>query len=327
VTSSTRRVQRIRLNETSRLPIFQQIVDQVVLMITSGELRQGDRLPASRLLAANLQINRNTIHKAYGELRRLGYVSTHGRGGTVVSGGVDAPKDPGAREAAAAILAEPVRACMELGLSPQEIASIVYQQSLLGDAQELSVCVVECSEERAKAFAADLAEVVRQPIEAVVLDGLEETDIGRADLVITTFFHYAEVRRRVLELDPEDVPEFLAIVAAPHVKTLVRLAQIPDGHRIGILYSTTDQAEAIQQSLISTGLHDIVLIRDVDDPEIDGCDVVVVPSENPEIAEAVAGRATTVEFGNVLDPASIRMVEETVADLRQRGALAATGSA
>ena len=100
----------------------------------------------------------------------------------------------------------------------------------------------------------------------------------------------------------------LAIVVAPHVRTLVRLSQIPKGHRIGIAYSTEHQAEAIQQSLADTGLDNAVLISGHDDPALDECDLVVVPSENPELGQALGDRVPLLEFGNILSTRSIRIV-------------------
>ena len=54
------------------------------------------------------------------------------------------------------------------------------------------------------------------------------------------------------------------------------------------------------------------------DPEVDNCDLVVVPSENPDLGEQVRSRAKVIDFGNVLDPASRRMVSEIVDEIRER---------
>jgi GntR family transcriptional regulator len=136
--------------------------------------------------------------------------------------------------------------------------------------------------------------------------------------VITTFFHLAEVRRLVRELAPGEPPEVLAIVVAPHLKTLVRLSQIPAGHRIGIYYTTEHQAEAVRLSLADAGVRRIDLISGRDDPAIGACDLVIVPSENPELAEELEGRVPVLEFGNVLDAGSIQMVSDVVDDVRER---------
>jgi DNA-binding transcriptional regulator YhcF (GntR family) len=311
-------VQRIHLNRASGVPVFRQVIDQIVFMIEAGELEDGDRLPSSRLLAANLDVNRNTTARAYAELNRLGYLSSQGRAGMVVRRSAQAREDAARHEAAVAALAGPVRACLELGLSADDIAMIAYHESLHAQKSTIQISFVECNEERAKSFASELSETVNGTVQPLVLGQLKTSDMADADLLVTTFFHHAELRRQVQALQVINPPEVLAIVAAPHIKTLSRLSRIPKDRRIGILYSTEDQAEAIRQSLTDTGLENVHVLRGPDDPEIDRCDLVVVPSEHPELGEAVRNRAKVIDFGNVLDPASRRMVSEIVDELRER---------
>ena len=52
------------------------------------------------------------------------------------------------------------------------------------------------------------------------------------------------------------------------------------------------------------------------DDELDGLDVVVIPSETAELTDRLAQRVRVIEFGNVLDDASVRMVREVLRDLR-----------
>ncbi|MFI6476581.1 GntR family transcriptional regulator [Nonomuraea sp. NPDC050663] len=313
-------MQRITLNRASGVPVFRQVIDQVVFMIEAGELADGDRLPSSRLLAANLGINRNTTARAYTELQRSGYLRSHGRGGMTVRRSAQAREHRAAYEAAATELIGAVQRCLDIGLSADEIAIIAYQQSVHARTTHLQVVFVECNEERATFFADELSSEVNATVRPLVLSDLGTGDVAGADLVVTTFFHHAEVRRSVRAMRLPSPPEVLAIVAAPHIKTLARLARIPKGHRVGILYSTDDQAEAIRQSLADTGLDNVRVLRGADDPELDGCDLVIVSSENPDLGKRVRDRATVIEFGNVLDAASRRMVSEIVDEIRENKA-------
>lgn len=311
-------VQRIHLNRSSGVPVFRQVIDQIVFMIEAGELLDGDRLPSSRLLAANLDVNRNTTARAYAELHRLGYLQAQGRAGMVVRRSGQARDNLARHEAAQSELADAVRRCLELGLSADEIAQIAYHQSLHALQNTIRVAFVECNEERAKSFAIDLSETANTPITPLVLHDLSASDLAEADLLVTTFFHHADLRRRVLGLQLAEPPEVLAIVAAPHIKTLAKLSRIPKDRRIGVLYSTEDQAEAIRQSLADTGLENVVVLHGVEDAQVDKCDLVIVPSENPEIGDQIRDRVKVIDFGNVLDPASRRMVSEIVDEIRER---------
>jgi GntR family transcriptional regulator len=308
----------IRVNKVTGVPVFRQIEEQVVYMIEMGQLNDGDRLPSSRMLADNLHVNRNTVVRAYAELRKRGLVSRHGRHGMVVREAGQARKRMAARENAHSVLAAAVARCLELGLSAEEIASLAYQHSLHAERSEVRLGFVECNLERAEAFATDLGSALDLSITPFVLGESDPDDLRASDLVITTFFHLAEVRRLVRDLGAEDPPEVLGIVVAPHLKTLVRLSQIPAGHRIGIYYTTDHQAEAIRLSLDDAGVHEIDVISGRDDPALDGCDLVIVPSENPELAEELVGTVPLLEFGNVLDPASIQMVSDVVDEVRER---------
>jgi GntR family transcriptional regulator len=309
----------IQLSTSSGVPIFKQIYDQIVYMIEAGQLADGDGLPSSRMLAANLRVNRNTVARAYAELRNRGYIAGLGRHGTVVSGAESVRREAVRHEEAQRVLNEAVTQCLELGLSADEIATIAYHESLQAQHDALRLLFVECNAERADSFSSKLSERLEMPVEPLVLGELSADELSGADLVITTFFHLAEVRALAGSMsDGEAVPEVLAIVVAPHVQTLVKLAQIPKHKRIGILYWTQDQAETIRQSLVDTGLGRIEVIGSASEEELDGIDLLVMPSENPELREQVGEAVPVVEYGNVLDEASVRMVVDALDDLRGR---------
>ncbi len=75
----------IQLNYRDARPIYEQVKDGFRSMIIRGELRQDVKLPSVRELASSLDINPNTIQRAYRELEQEGYVYTvPGRGSFVV---------------------------------------------------------------------------------------------------------------------------------------------------------------------------------------------------------------------------------------------------
>lgn len=74
----------IRLDHNSGIPYYRQIMDQVKWGIASGDLRRGERLPTVRALATRLNVNLNTVSKAYRELELRHIVITHRGTGTFV---------------------------------------------------------------------------------------------------------------------------------------------------------------------------------------------------------------------------------------------------
>ena len=66
----------ISLNYRDSRPIYAQIKDGIKKLVVSGALRDGDKLPSVRDLAAELSINPNTIQRAYRELESEGFIYT-----------------------------------------------------------------------------------------------------------------------------------------------------------------------------------------------------------------------------------------------------------
>jgi len=64
------------INKNDKIPIFQQIRDQIIHQISQGILKEGIHLPSSRDLAKYLDVNRTTVYKAYRELWSLGYTES-----------------------------------------------------------------------------------------------------------------------------------------------------------------------------------------------------------------------------------------------------------
>lgn len=65
-------------------PVYRQLQKQIIQMIQTGELNNGDSLPSERTLAEALKLSRTTIRRCYDELRGQDYISTHGRAGVMV---------------------------------------------------------------------------------------------------------------------------------------------------------------------------------------------------------------------------------------------------
>ncbi|MGN0489543.1 MAG: GntR family transcriptional regulator [Ruminococcus sp.] len=72
---------KIIINTTLMVPIYEQIVDQIKLLIRTGELKENDNLPSVRTLSKELKISALTVKKAYDTLESEGFTATiHGKG-------------------------------------------------------------------------------------------------------------------------------------------------------------------------------------------------------------------------------------------------------
>jgi 2-aminoadipate transaminase len=71
----------LHLQSESHIPLYIQLRDQLRSLVHAGDLRPGDRIPASRELAQTLGVHRTTVANAYAELESEGLIQGHvGRG-------------------------------------------------------------------------------------------------------------------------------------------------------------------------------------------------------------------------------------------------------
>ncbi len=71
----------ISIDMYSRVPVYEQIQEQIIWLINSGAYKPDDKLPSIRLLASELGLNVNTVKRAFQELEAKGIVySAQGRG-------------------------------------------------------------------------------------------------------------------------------------------------------------------------------------------------------------------------------------------------------
>ena len=71
----------IILNNTSMVPIYEQLMDQIKNEIISGGLAENEVLPSVRSLSSELRISALTVKQAYDRLEEEGFVVTvHGKG-------------------------------------------------------------------------------------------------------------------------------------------------------------------------------------------------------------------------------------------------------
>jgi len=76
---------QFRLDLKSGVPVYRQLIDQVLVAIAAGQLNAGDQLPTVRQLAVELSINPNTVVRAYKELEIRGMLTTQQGTGTFIT--------------------------------------------------------------------------------------------------------------------------------------------------------------------------------------------------------------------------------------------------
>jgi GntR family transcriptional regulator len=114
---------RFRLDGSSGVPPYLQLVQQVRQSLLLGYLREGDRLPTVKEVAVDLAINPNTVVKAYRQLEHEGLAAGRPGQGTFITG---APPDA-AGNGASAEAAEALRGSFEIWLREAAAAGLSHE--------------------------------------------------------------------------------------------------------------------------------------------------------------------------------------------------------
>jgi len=73
-----------RVDNQSRQAVYEQIIEAVEKYVLTGILMCGDKMPSVRKLSVELNVNPNTVQRAYSELERSGVLAiAPGRGAFV----------------------------------------------------------------------------------------------------------------------------------------------------------------------------------------------------------------------------------------------------
>ncbi|USB33836.1 GntR family transcriptional regulator [Paenibacillus sp. YPG26] len=75
----------IELDMQSDVPIYTQLINQIIEGIASGQLQPGEALPSVRSMAADIGINLHTVNKAYTLLKQEGFILVHRQKGVVIN--------------------------------------------------------------------------------------------------------------------------------------------------------------------------------------------------------------------------------------------------
>lgn len=76
---------KLLISNSSSVPIYEQIKQQIIEQILNGELLEDEPLPSIRVLAQEIKISVMTIKKAYDQLESEGYIIVKQGKGTYIA--------------------------------------------------------------------------------------------------------------------------------------------------------------------------------------------------------------------------------------------------
>lgn len=119
----------IQIDKNSRVPINNQIKEQIASLIQAGQIKTGDQLPTIRKLSAELLVNVNTVALAYRDLVNKGaIITTRGKGSFVASTPGEEEMQTIRQEQLMNMIAMLVRETDRLGYTDEEVGRALVDQ-------------------------------------------------------------------------------------------------------------------------------------------------------------------------------------------------------
>jgi len=310
------------------IPLYIQVKEAVMAEIKNGVWKTGDKLPTERELSEKLKVSRNTVSQAYHELEAEGVLSSVQGRGTFVCDRDDAVRLENRKELLLKIIDVAMEEGLQLGFTMEEFVELteLRAQEKLEFLSQVRVMFIECNREQVDYFAKRLQFDSGVTISPLVLDdwrgNIEQymPEVIAADLVITTFFHYDEVKE-LLGVRKN----VLAIALDPQIETIVRIARIPPGRKIGLVCKSGNFAGKVLLALKNAGLDGMDIRAYTHQSEGDiqeivaGLDVIIVsPGRRREVELHLNRRQEIIEFVYKPDVASINLLRAALIDIRRQ---------
>lgn len=116
----------IQIDLQSRVPLYEQLQEQIIRLSMLGILDENQQLPSVRALAREVGVNPNTVAKAYQQLEQQGIIYTVSGRGSFVS--PDVLSLQSLRQAALQEVLDAVDKALSRGVSPQQLLDTICQQ-------------------------------------------------------------------------------------------------------------------------------------------------------------------------------------------------------
>lgn len=325
----------IQLDFQSKKPIYQQIVEQILAQVKSGELHPGDKLPTERELAAQLDIARGTVKKAYKDLADNNIIEVIQGSGSYIRGdrGGD---DAETRRFALSAIDRMLDNLLMRGLSFREITMLFRMSMLRRDPHHrtVRVAIVDCNPESLTLFKRQLNYIPGVVLSVILVDTiLLDDEPGRLlsgfDLVVTTATHYEQVSASLRTLDVK----VMMVDMVPSVQTIMDISTLPAGGRVGIICQSNKFSNLILEQIEQhSGVRRSFPVHF--EETADGCarfmrdkDVVILAPDlrlsdpalsGPVLKQYAEKGGRVITFDYLIDRTSLTCVEEQIERLLGR---------
>jgi GntR family transcriptional regulator len=124
-----------RLNQSSGIPIYLQLMEQVKHAVETGALNEGEQLPTIRKVAEDLVMNPNTVARAYRELESEGVIEVRHGSGAFIKG--SAASRASLIQKGRNVVKTTLERLLSLGLTDEEIRRVFENELAQGQRERL----------------------------------------------------------------------------------------------------------------------------------------------------------------------------------------------
>jgi len=334
-------LERFHLDKNAPLPLAEQLSNEILCRIMSGELRAGEKLPTERDLAEHLGIARGTVKRAYARLQHLGAIDARQGSGSYVQKNAALLEETQKKEAAE-LLAATIARLHDVGMNDKEIWNLMrLQLHPQENDRKIAVMVLSNNHGVLSELEAQLSYLtsgarVNYALSFMTIPNISATQspVGFLlgyDLIVTTSIDYPAT----LALVPMLKHKVIEGTIAPRTRTLVELGNLPRDGKISIVYRTPVFLNMVQHTLSVLGFDQTKIEAYQEDaytPELHGGRgeaAVIGFNEAPMYTQRtykaknerfIAAGGRIIHFEYRIDRASLSNIEDRISDLLSRTA-------
>ena len=242
---------RLWFSHSSEVPIYRQLVTQVVLAIVAGDLRPGDRLPSTRELARRFALHPNTVSAGYRQLEREGWTERRHGSGVYVRTQANSTRTP--EQQIDEHIAGFFRVTRELGLDAAAVRARVLEWLASPPADHF--VLIDQDVELRRILLTELRSCTRWPVKEAMPEQCcdAKTLLGAIPLC----------RPSQEKMVQQALPKGFELVVLPIRSATGWLSPwlpAPDGHLIGVVSHWPEFLDRARTMLVAAGLPSEVLI-------------------------------------------------------------------
>ncbi len=323
---------KIKIDKNSPVPTYRQIIKQITSLIHDNQLKPGDKLPTERELAAQLNIARGTVKKAYELMATDGLIETTQGRGTFISSRQDVIP-AGRKERAQKLIDSLLEELRKMNFSYQEIKTFVELAIIQREErlEDFNVAIIDCNPESLSIFERQLIFLRHVRVAKFLLDDLAadpeaEKRLKPFDLILTTSTHYSELLGKL----PGLKEKMIQVAVSPSQETIMEMASLSPVQKLGVVCESQNFLNRVVARLknmgLTTGPVPCLFLKDEDRlPEfLTAVDVVFIPpgyqlqrkKENMAAVQNFTQRGgKVIVFDYQIERGSLLYVEEKISQL------------